>query len=43
MKLGETTIPAGVIRSIPGEKEWTVILNKATNVWGHTIIMQVMT
>lgn len=36
MKLGETTIPAGSysLYTIPGEKEWTVILNKATNVWG---------
>lgn len=36
MKLGTTTIPTGSysLYTIPGEKEWTVILNKATNVWG---------
>lgn len=36
MKLGETAIPAGrySLYTIPGESEWTVIINKATNVWG---------
>lgn len=36
MKLGGTAIPAGSysLYTIPGDKEWTVIINKATNVWG---------
>jgi len=36
MKLGNTNIPSGSysLYTIPGEKEWTVIINKATNVWG---------
>ena len=36
MKLGDASIPAGSysLYTIPGVKEWTVILNKATNVWG---------
>ena len=36
MKLGATAIPAGSysLYTIPGESEWTVIINKATNVWG---------
>ena len=36
MKLGNTNIPTGSysLYTIPGEKEWTVIINKATNVWG---------
>ena len=36
MKLGGTTIPVGSysLYTIPGESEWTVIINKATNVWG---------
>ncbi len=33
---GGKKIPAGtyVLHSIPGEKEWTIILNKNLNVWG---------
>ena len=36
MKSGDTTIPSGSysLYTIPGEKSWTVIINKATNVWG---------
>ena len=36
VKLNGTTIPAGeyALLSIPGETEWTVILNKATTQWG---------
>ena len=36
MQLGGTAIPVGSysLYTIPGEKEWTVILNKAINVWG---------
>lgn len=36
MKLGNTNIPTGSysLYTIPGEKEWTIIINKATNVWG---------
>lgn len=36
MKLGGTTIPVGSysLYTIPGESEWTVIINKATNIWG---------
>lgn len=36
MKLGDTAIPAGSysLYTIPGDQEWTVILNSATNVWG---------
>lgn len=36
MKVSDVTVEPGTysIFTIPGEKEWTVILNKATNVWG---------
>ncbi|WP_452222843.1 DUF2911 domain-containing protein [Lacinutrix chionoecetis] len=36
MKLGDTTIKAGTysLFTIPGEKEWTVILSNDLNVWG---------
>ncbi len=36
VKLGGTTVKAGTyaLFSIPGEKEWTVILNKKLNQWG---------
>ncbi|SHG05613.1 Protein of unknown function [Flavobacterium segetis] len=36
MSLGKTKIAAGVytMYTIPGEKEWTVIINKDKNVWG---------
>lgn len=36
MYLGKTKIKAGVytLYTIPGEKEWTVIINKDKNVWG---------
>ena len=36
MKLGDTPVKAGVYTfyTIPGEKEWTVILSKDLNVWG---------
>ncbi|MEQ3654893.1 MAG: DUF2911 domain-containing protein [Dokdonia sp.] len=36
MKLGTTPVKAGTytMYAIPGEKEWTVILNKDLNVWG---------
>lgn len=36
MYLGETAIPVGSysLFTIPGESEWTVIINKATNIWG---------
>lgn len=35
-KLGEKTIPAGTysLFTIPGEKEWTIIINSETDVWG---------
>ena len=35
-KFGGKKIPAGtyVLHTIPGEKEWTIILNKNLNVWG---------
>ena len=35
-KFGGKKVPAGtyVLHTIPGEKEWTVILNKNLNVWG---------
>ncbi|MCY4561125.1 MAG: DUF2911 domain-containing protein [Flavobacteriaceae bacterium] len=34
--LGETTVPKGTyaLYTIPGEENWTVIINSATNVWG---------
>lgn len=36
MKLGSQTVQAGTytLYTIPGEKEWTVIINKDLNVWG---------
>ncbi|WP_298555310.1 DUF2911 domain-containing protein [uncultured Algibacter sp.] len=36
MKIGEDTIEAGTysLFTIPGEKEWTIILNSDINVWG---------
>ena len=36
MKLGNSTIKAGTYTfyTIPGEKEWTAIINKDLNVWG---------
>jgi hypothetical protein len=36
MNLGKSTIKAGTysLFTIPGEKEWTIILNKDRNVWG---------
>ena len=36
MKLGDKTVKAGTYTmfTIPNEKEWTIILNKASNVWG---------
>ncbi len=36
VKLGETTVSAGTysLATIPGEKEWTIILNSDVNVWG---------
>lgn len=36
VKLGETTVKAGTysLTTIPGEKEWTIILNSDLNVWG---------
>lgn len=36
MKLGDTKIPAGTYTFyvIPGESEWTAIINKDLNVWG---------
>jgi hypothetical protein len=36
MMLGETKVPAGTYTFyvIPGEKEWTAIINKDLNVWG---------
>lgn len=36
MKLGSTTVKAGTYSffTIPGEKEWTIILSKDINVWG---------
>ncbi len=35
-KLGETTINAGTytFATIPGEKEWTIIINSDLNTWG---------
>ncbi|QRM87950.1 DUF2911 domain-containing protein [Lacinutrix sp. WUR7] len=36
MKLGSTLVKAGTysLATIPGEKEWTIILNKDLNTWG---------
>ncbi|WP_139957620.1 DUF2911 domain-containing protein [Flavicella sediminum] len=36
VKFGGKSVKAGTytLFTIPGEKEWTVILNKASNVWG---------
>ena len=36
MKLGDTTIKAGTYSffTIPGEDEWTAIVNRDVNVWG---------
>lgn len=36
MKMGTTTIQPGTYSffTIPGEKDWTIILSKDTNVWG---------
>lgn len=36
MKLGSSTVKAGTYTfyTIPGEKEWTAIINKDLNVWG---------
>jgi tetratricopeptide (TPR) repeat protein len=36
VKFGDTEVPAGTysLFSIPGEKEWTVVLNEAANQWG---------
>ena len=36
MKLGDTSIKTGVYTfyTIPGDKEWTVIISKDLNVWG---------
>ena len=36
MKLGNTTVKPGTysLFTIPGEKEWTIILNSDINVWG---------
>ena len=36
MKLGDGLVKAGTysLFTIPGEKEWTVILNSDLNVWG---------
>jgi len=36
MKVADATVKAGTytLYSIPGEKEWTVILNNKTNTWG---------
>lgn len=36
MKLGNKTVKAGTytLYTIPGDKEWTVIINKDINVWG---------
>ena len=36
MKLGKTNIKAGTysLATIPGEKEWVIILNSDVNVWG---------
>ncbi|CAH8283905.1 DUF2911 family protein [Mariniflexile fucanivorans] len=36
MKIGEKAVKAGEysLFTIPGEKEWTIILNKDINVWG---------
>lgn len=36
MKVGNTVVQPGTysLFTIPGEKEWTVIINKASNVWG---------
>mgnify|MGYP003127320208 FL=1 len=36
MKIGDKVVPKGTysLFTIPGEKEWTVILSSDTNVWG---------
>ena len=36
MKLGDTAVKAGTysLFTIPGDKEWTIILNTDVNVWG---------
>lgn len=37
-KLGDQSVPAGTyaIFTVPGEDEWTVVLNKNTKLWGTT-------
>lgn len=42
MKLGSTPVKAGTytLYTIPGEKEWTIILNKDLNVWGSYFYKQ---
>jgi hypothetical protein len=36
MKLGDSTLKAGTytLATIPGEKEWTIIINSDLNTWG---------
>lgn len=36
LKIGNTTIEAGTytLYSIPDEKEWVIVLNRETNIWG---------
>lgn len=42
MNLGDTAVKAGTysLLTIPGDKEWTVILNTDVNVWGAYSYMQ---
>ena len=44
MKFGDTQVAPGTysLFTIPGEKEWTVILNKKTNEWGSYTYDQAM-
>ena len=36
VKVGDLSVPAGsyTLYTIPGEKEWTIIINKQTGQWG---------
>lgn len=42
MKLGDTPVKAGIytMYTIPGEKEWTIIINSDLNVWGSYFYKQ---
>ena len=42
MKVGGTSLPAGTytMYALPSEGEMTIIINKATHVWGHICIIR---